>query len=200
MLRLHTMSSFLKSRPALWLVLALPGLWMSCRWIATPDAYGYGHAIADSGDWAAWLLLVTLAVTPIRLAFRKQKWAVWLMRRRRDLGVASFGYAAFHTGIYLWKKASLPAVLAEASEAYLLTGWLAFALFVPLAATSNDIATRALKRSWKRLHRLVYPAAVLVFLHWVLSAFDPTTAWVHVGILAGIEGVRIVLQKRQRVT
>lgn len=200
MLRLLTMTSFLKSRPALWLILALPGLWMGWRWIATPDAYGYGHAIGDSGDWAAWLLLLTLAVTPIRLAFRKRKWAVWLMRRRRDLGVASFGYAAFHTGIYLWKKASLSAVLAEASEAYLLAGWLAFALFVPLAVTSNDIATRALKRSWKTLHRLVYPAAVLVFLHWVLSAFDPTTAWIHVGILVGIEGVRIVLQMRQRVT
>ncbi len=200
MLRLLTMTSFLKSRPALWLILALPGLWMSWRWIATPDAYGYGHAIGDSGDWAAWLLLLTLAVTPIRLAFRKRKWAAWLMRRRRDLGVASFGYAAFHTGIYLWKKASFSAVLAEASEAYLLAGWLAFALFVPLAVTSNDIATRALKRSWKTLHRLVYPAAVLVFLHWVLSAFDPTTAWIHVGILVGIEGVRIVLQMRQRVT
>ncbi|MBT8426871.1 MAG: ferric reductase-like transmembrane domain-containing protein [Erythrobacter sp.] len=173
---------------------------MCWRWIATPDLYGYGHAIADSGDWAAWLLLVTLAVTPIRLAFRKQKWAVWLMRRRRDIGVASFGYAAFHTGIYLWKKASLSAVLAEMSDAYLLPGWLAFALFVPLAATSNDIATRALKRSWKTLHRLVYPAAVLVFLHWVLSAFDPTTAWIHVGILVAIEGVRVVLQYRQRVT
>lgn len=200
MLRLNTMASFLKSRPTLWFILALPGLWMSWRWIAMPDAYGYGHAIADSGDWAAWLLLLTLAVTPIRLAFRKHKWAVWLMRRRRHIGVASFGYAAFHTGIYLWKKASLSAVLAEANEAYLLAGWLAFALFVPLAATSNDIATRALKRSWKTLHRLVYPAAVLVFLHWVLSAFDPTTAWIHVGLLVGIEGVRIVLQMRQRVT
>ncbi|WP_247714129.1 sulfite oxidase heme-binding subunit YedZ [Qipengyuania xiamenensis] len=194
------MKTFANSRPLLWLLLALPGIWMSWRWIMTPDLYGYGHAIADSGDWAAWLLLVTLAVTPIRLAFRKQKWAVWLMRRRRDIGVASFGYAAFHTGIYLWKKASLSAVLAEMDDAYLLTGWLAFALFVPLAATSNDIATRALKRSWKTLHRLVYPAAVLVFLHWVLSAFDPTTAWIHVGILVVIEGVRVVLQYRQRVT
>ena len=194
------MKSLANSRPLLWLMLALPGLWMGWCWIATPETYGYGHAIGDSGDWAAWLLLLTLAVTPIRLAFRKRKWAVWLMRRRRDLGVASFGYAAFHTGIYLWKKASFSAVLAEASEAYLLAGWMAFALFVPLAATSNDIATRALKRSWKTLHRLVYPAAILVFLHWVLSAFDPTTAWINVGILVAIEGVRIVLQMRQRVT
>ena len=194
------MKAIASSRPLLWLILALPGLWMAGRWALTPDSCGYGHAIGDSGDWAAWLLLVTLAVTPIRLAFRKRKWAVWLMRRRRDLGVASFAYAAFHTGIYLGKKVDPATILSEAGEPYLLAGWAALALFVPLAATSNDIATRALKRSWKTLHRLVYPAAILVFVHWVLSAFDPTTAWIHVGILVAIEGIRIVLQMRQRVT
>ena len=46
----------------------------------------------------------------------------------------------------------------------------------------------------------VLSAAVLTFLHWVWSAFDPTTAWIHVGILAAIELVRIVMQRRQRVT
>ncbi|HAG36040.1 MAG TPA: sulfite oxidase subunit YedZ, partial [Erythrobacter sp.] len=25
---------------------------MAWRWIATPELYGYGHAIGDSGDWA----------------------------------------------------------------------------------------------------------------------------------------------------
>ena len=43
------------SRPLLWLVLALPGLWILYRRAAAPDVYGYGHAIGDSGDWAAWL-------------------------------------------------------------------------------------------------------------------------------------------------
>ena len=73
-------------------------------------------------------------------------------------------------------------------------------LFVPLAATSSDVAARALKRSWKRLHRLVYPAAILTFVHWALAAYDPTTAYLHIGILAVIEIVRIALQRRQRVT
>ncbi|MBA4765932.1 MAG: ferric reductase-like transmembrane domain-containing protein [Erythrobacter sp.] len=166
----------------------------------TPDEYGYGHAIGESGDWAAWLLMATLAVTPIKLLFRKQGWAIWLMRRRRDLGVASFVYAAGHTVMYLWKKGSLGLVLAELDQDFILVGWLALALFVPLAVTSNDLSMRMLKRSWKSLHRLVYPAAVLTFLHWVWSAFDPTTAWIHVGILAAIELLRIVIQWRQRVT
>lgn len=188
------------SRLLLWLVLALPGVWLAYSWAATPDLYGYGHAIRDSGDWAAWLLLATLAVTPVRLLFRRQAWSQWLMRRRRDLGVASFAYAAGHTLIYLARKGSPEILLAELSLPYILAGWIALALFLPLAITSNDIAVRLLGRSWKRLHRLVYPAAVLTFVHWVWSAFDPTTAWIHVGILAAIEIVRLVLQNRQSVT
>jgi sulfoxide reductase heme-binding subunit YedZ len=143
---------------------------------------------------------MTLAVTPLRLLFRRRAWSASLMRRRRDLGVASFAYAAGHTIIYLADKASLSAVLADLSLAEILTGWAALALFAPLAATSNDIATRALGRSWKRLHRLVYPAGVLAFLHWALAAFDPTTAYIHIGVLAAIELLRIALQRRQRVT
>lgn len=188
------------SRLLLWLVLALPGLWILSRWAAAPDAYGYGHAIGDSGDWAAWLLMLTLAVTPVRLLFRRRGWSAWLVRRRRDFGVASFAYASGHTVIYLIDKASLDTILADLGSPDMLVGWLALALFVPLAATSSDLATRVLGRSWKRLHRLVYPAAVLTFLHWVLAAFDPTTAYIHIAILAAIELVRIVLQRRQRVT
>lgn len=194
------MPAITQSRPLLWLLLALPGLWIAARWSFMPEAYGYGHAIGDSGDWAAWLLLATLAVTPLRLAFRKQGWTGWLLKRRRDLGVASFVYAAGHLLIYLVRKASPELVLTELETPYILVGWLAFALFLPLAITSNDLSMRRLKRRWKTLHRLVYPAAILTFLHWVWSAFDPTTAWIHVGILAAIETVRVVLQRRQRVT
>ena len=191
---------FLKSRPFLWLILALPGIWIAWHWAMTPDRYGYGHAIGDTGDWAAWLLMVTLAVTPVRLLFRKAPWAMWLLRRRRDFGVASFAYAAGHTAIYLWHKGALQPVLEEATSSDMATGWLALALFIPLAITSNDSAVRAMKRSWKKLHRLVYPAAVLMFVHWVLASFDPTTAWIHIGIMAAIEIVRLAIQQRQRVT
>lgn len=184
-------------RPLLWAILALPGAWILWRWWATPESYGFGHAIGDSGDWAAWLLMATLAVTPVRLLFRRQRWTAWLMRRRRDLGVASFAYAAGHTVIYVADRASPSAVIEAAGSPDMLTGWLALALFVPLAATSNDLAVRALKRSWKVLHRLVYPAAILTFLHWVLAAFDPTTAYIHIGVLAAVELLRIWLQRRR---
>lgn len=187
-------------RVALWGLLALPALAIAGRWGLTPDDYGFGHAIKQSGDWAAWLLLATLAVTPLRLALGTRPVTRWLGMRRRDLGVASFAYAAIHTGIYLADKSGLDAILAEARGAELLTGWMALALFTPLAITSNDRSVRALKRRWKQLHRLVYPAAVLVFVHWALTAFDPATAYWHIAILAAIETARIALQYRQRVT
>lgn len=188
------------SRALLWLILALPGLWILYRWAEAPGLYGFGHAIADSGDWAVWLLMLTLAVTPVRLLFRRRSWSTWLIRRRRDLGLASFAYAVGHTIIYLADKASLAAILSDLRLAEFLVGWLALLLFVPLAVTSNDMATRALGRLWKRLHRLVYPAAVLTLLHWVLASFDPTTAYVHIAILSAIELARIGLESRQRVT
>ena len=194
------MKTLAASRPLLWGLLALPGLWILARWVMTPDDYGYGHAIGDSGDWAVWLLMVTLAATPIRLLLRRSAFSTWLLRRRRDLGVASFAYAAGHTLIYLWQKGTWDLVVEEAASADILLGWLALALFLPLAITSNDVAMRAMRRSWKRLHRLVYPAAMLAFAHWVLAAFDPTTAYWHIAAVVGIELVRIVLQARQRVT
>lgn len=186
------------NRVALWLALALPGLWIAWRCSVTPDAYGFGHAIKDSGDWAAWLLMATLAVTPLRLMLGTRALTRWLLLRRRDLGVASFAYGSAHTAIYLVDKASGAVILEQAGGPDLLTGWIALALFVPLAVTSNDLSVRALKRSWKVLHRLVYPAAVLVFAHWALTAFDPTTAFLHIATLAVIEGARIALQWKKR--
>lgn len=187
------------TRPLLWLCLALPGFWILVRRAVDADRYGYGHAVADSGDWAAWLLLLTLSVTPAR---RLMKGAVtaWLGRHRRSLGVASFAYAAAHTIIYLTDKLSIAAVAAEMVEPELLAGWAALLLFAPLAVTSNDAAVRTLKRRWKSLHRLVHPAAVLVFLHWALTAYDPTTAYLHMGILAVIEFARLFPGRRQSVT
>ena len=180
----------------LWLALAAPALWIAWQWTVTPESYGFGHAVKDSGDWAAWLLLVALAVTPLRLAFRRAPWTLWLLKRRRDFGVASFIYAAIHTAIYLFARSSLATVLEQAKGMDMLTGWVALAIFVPLAVTSNDRSIRAMKRGWKRLHRWVHPAAVLVFVHWALTAFDPAIAYVHIAILAAIEIAGWALKRR----
>ena len=70
------------------------------------------------------------------------------------------------------------------------TGWVAMAILVALAATSNNPSVRRLGRTWHRLHRLVYLAAGLVTVHWVGSAFDPTAGYVHLAVLAAVEASR----------
>lgn len=162
------------TRFLLWAVLAAPGALLLQRYLT--GANFYGQVVHLSGRWALYTLLMALAVTPIRLLWPGRAWSGWLLRSRRYLGVASFAYAALHTAVYLQRKGDPGRVLAQALEPGLGTGWLALALFVPLAVTSNDFSVRWLRRGWKRLHRLVYPAAFLVMAHWLLTAFDRTTA------------------------
>ena len=190
--------ALLNSRPLLWLILAIPGAWVLGRW-ATGSA-SYGEAVSESGVWAARLFIVTLAVTPVRLMFKKARWPAWWVRRRRDLGVATFAYAAGHTVIYSLRKKDVSLMVQEGAEPWLAAGWVALAILIALAATSNNALVRMMGRGWKWLHRLAYLAAVLTFVHWVLSAFEPLSAYIHLAALAMLEVVRIALQVRQRVT
>lgn len=157
----------------------------------------YGEVVHASGDWAIWCLMAALAVTPLHRLFPRRPWTAWLLPRRRYLGVATFAYAALHAAVYALRQGELPRILAEALEAGLLTGWLAFAIFVPLALTSNDVSVRMLGPAWKRLHRAVYAAAVLSFAHWILEAFDPTVAYAHVAVLAAIQSARLAPAARR---
>ena len=190
------MQRILTSRPLLWALLAAPAAWIAYAYAT--DVLSYGEVIHLTGDTSARLLIVTLAATPFRLMFPRAGWPMWLLRRRREFGVATFGYALFHLVVYVVRKAGLDLILTEGAEPSLLTGWLAFLLLLPLAATSNDAAVRWLRRSWKRLHRLVYPAVVLVFAHWLLEAFTLQSALIHGAILAALEATRVFLSHRRK--
>jgi sulfoxide reductase heme-binding subunit YedZ len=181
------------SAPFLWIVLAIPGLLILANYAT--GAMSYGEFIHWSGDISVWLLITALAVTPLRRIV-KGGFNLWLGQRRRDIGVASFAYAAGHLGAYVMRKADAVLIIGEGLEPGLLTGWIAFAIFLPLAITSNDASARWLKAGWRRLHWFVYPAAVLTAAHWVLTAFDPTLAWIHAGIITALLALRLVPRKR----
>jgi sulfoxide reductase heme-binding subunit YedZ len=183
------------SRWILRIVLALPAALILYRYAI--DAIAYGEFIHASGDWSVRLLILTLAVTPIRWIFPGSPFSRRLLAARRDLGVATFGYALLHTLVYLHRKADLALIVAEGIEPGIATGWLALILFAALAVTSNDASVRALGRRWKLLHRLIYPAAILTFAHWLLLAFDIQAAFVHAAVLAVIVLARFVLAVRR---
>ena len=171
-------------------LLALPWAWLAFGYLT--GRLFYGEMVHASGDWAIWCLMAALAVSPLRRLFPRQAWTAWLLPRRRYFGVAAFSYALMHAAVYVLRQRELPRILAEALEAGMLAGWLAFAIFVPLALTSNDASMRRLGAAWKRLHRAVYVAAVLSFTHWILTAFDATAAYTHLAVLATLETVRLI--------
>ena len=177
------------SRYGLWLLLGVP-LALITYWYLN-EKISYGDYIQHTGRFSVWLLLLTLAVTPLRQLFPGRGWSRRLVQYRRYFGVASFAYALPHVLAYVIRKETFALVAEEAAYPELWTGWLAMAIFLPLALSSNNWAVRRLGRTWKHLHRLVHLAALLTFAHWVLSAFDPLTAYLHLAVLGLLEAVRL---------
>ena len=168
------LSSLFKSKVFVWLLLALPAMFVVAGRYS--DTASYGQAIHTSGQWSIGFLVAALLATPLKRLLPKQKSVQFLLCHRRATGVASFSLALIHTAIYLEKKWPANLVLKEGLEPSLLTGWLAFLLFLPLAITSNNVSVRRLGRSWKTLHRTVYVAAALGLAHWALTSLNPATA------------------------
>lgn len=139
------------------------------------------EAIHTTGDWAIRLLLVTLAITPLR------RIAGWnrLIIVRRLIGLAAFGYALAHLVLYAADEAwNLPLVASEiVSHIYLAIGFVALAGLAALAATSTDAAIRRMGRGWHRLHRITYVLAALAILHFFLqSKIDASEATLMMGL------------------
>ena len=124
--------------------------------------------IRTNGDWALRLLLITLAVTPVR---RFTGWNA-IVRLRRMLGLFAFFYGTLHAAAYLALDQFFdwPAVLADLlKRPYITVGMATYLALVPLALTSTDRMIRQLGgRRWRRLHRLVYPAALGGVIHFYM--------------------------------
>lgn len=121
-----------------------------------------------SGEWGARFLLLSLAVTPLRQLLG---WN-WLASWRRMLGLAGFSMAAVHLAIWAALDMEFDArdIAADLAERwYIVLGMAAFLLLLPLALTSTRDAIRRLGKRWVPLHRLVYPAVVLVLAHFFLA-------------------------------
>lgn len=149
----------------LWIVLALPVIPIST--IFTPGAPDAARiALHPTGEFAARFMIIAMMATPLTMLLPGWRGPRWLVRNRRYFGVAAFAYALAHTLFYVVDLNSLSRILSEAPRLEIWTGWIAFVIFIPLAATSMDAAIRAMGRRWKTLQRWVYGAAVLTLLHW----------------------------------
>ena len=180
---------FFNSVYVFWALLALPSIGMVSAFLSGESPHELLH---PTGEFAARFMIIAMMITPLRMMFPTHRWPLWMMRRRRYLGVTAFGYALLHVIFYVVDLGTLSEVLADALKLSIWTGWIAFLIFVPLAMTSNDFAVRKLRQAWKPLQRWVYGAAVFTLVHWIFLEYELGAALVHFLPLAVLEGYRVV--------
>jgi sulfoxide reductase heme-binding subunit YedZ len=142
------------------------------------------------GLWALRFLIACLAITPLR-----QSLGVNLLRYRRQIGLLAFYYVVLHLTTYLVldQGLDLAAIVTDiVKRPYITIGMASFTLLVPLAVTSNNASVRRLGgRLWARLHKLVYIAAALAAVHFVMVVKAwPMEPLVYAGIVALLLGYR----------
>src|SRR5436190_10676512 len=181
------------------IALCLPALYLGWRWFNDDlGARPVTEATHITGDWAVVFLLCALALTPARSVF---DWMPLIQIRRR-IGVAAALYAGLHFLIYVAdQKWNLVVVGLEIARRFYLTiGFTALLMLAALAITSTNGWQRRLRRNWKRLHWLVYPAAVLAILHFFIqSKANVGEATVAAGLFAWLM-IRRFMPTRLRTT
>jgi sulfoxide reductase heme-binding subunit YedZ len=159
--------------------------------------------IRTTGYWTLSFLLITLAVTPLRILSAQP----WLARLRRMLGLFAFFYGTLHFTSYLVLDQFFdwPAILKDiAKRPFITVGFPSFVLLIPLAVTSTDAMMRRLGgKRWQRLHRLVYVSAAGGVVHylWLVKKdiSDPLRFAILLAMLLGFRAIVLLRRRRHAV-
>jgi methionine sulfoxide reductase heme-binding subunit len=176
-----------------------------------------------TGDWALWLLLADLAITPVR---RLVTPLGWIIRFRRMIGLYAFFYATLHlmTYVFLFSGYDVPTAMAGLKAGHLLEPLHQFAVIWPtmrddvlkrrfiqvglgawvilllLALSSPQAVLRWMGgKSWSRLHKLVYLAGFLSLVHyfWLVKA-GVRTPYKYAAIFFVLMGIRLLFAAVKR--
>lgn len=146
----------------------VPAIWSF--WLAANNQLGanpvkeFEHIL---GLWALRYLILCLLITPLRDLFRLN-----FLPYRRALGLLSFYYVAMHFTTYtiLDRSIDWQEIVKDVTQRwFIIIGFVAFILMIPLALTSNQWSIHKLKKNWLSLHRLVYLIALGGSLHFLMS-------------------------------
>jgi len=184
----------------LFLLCAMPALLLAQGWFNNTLGANPIEAVTHTtGEWTLRMLLITLAVTPLR----RLTGLHWLLRVRRQLGLFAFAYASMHFATYVWLDLYFDwnAIALDIIERPFVTvGFAAFLLLIPLAVTSNQAAIRRMGgRKWLALHRSVYAIAILGIIHyWWLVKADVLKPVLYALILLALLGARAWWRELER--
>ena len=183
----------------LYFVALVPAVWTFYQALTGKLGADPMSALENSlGLWALRFMLAALAVTPL------MRWPkLRLLRFRRMLGLTAFYYAVIHLTVYvvLDRQFYWNAILGDLiKRPYIIFGMTAFVMLIPMAATSTDGMVKRLGTiAWRNLHRLAYPAGVLMVLHylWLVKSWT-TEPLTYAAIMFVLLGLRLVPKQGRR--
>ena len=186
-------------KPLLFIACLLPLVWLAYKAVFLGLGANPIEKISRyTGDWILRLLLITLAVTPLRILA-----GVSLVKYRRMLGLFTFFYVCLHflNWLVIDNFFDVESMIKDViKHPYITVGFAAFVLLIPLAVTSTNAMIKRLGKNWKRLHQAVYVVAILGVLHylWLVKA-DNREPLIYIAILIILLGVRVWDQARRKV-
>jgi sulfoxide reductase heme-binding subunit YedZ len=148
------------------------------------------------GEWALWLLIAGLCITPLRRFA-----GINLLRFRRAIGLLAFFYIVGHLLVWLVLDVQILSQIWRdiLKRPYITIGMAAFVLLIPLAVTSNNFSIRKMGARWRQLHKLVYLAAVLGAVHFVMLVkgfqYEPL---IYLGVVLALLALRLPILSRRR--
>lgn len=178
----------------------LPAGSLACRAFVTGDlgVNPIETLTHQTGQWSLRLLLITLAITPLR---RITGWNR-VIAFRRMLGLFAFFYAVLHLAVWMvfdhyFKLSTM--IEDVVKRPFITAGTIALLLMVPLALTSTKWAIRKLGRRWQQLHRLIYVSAAAAVLHFIWKEkLIITETLTYAAILGVLLGIRLFFAWRKR--
>ncbi len=180
-------------KPALFLLCLLPLasiVWRTFGLAGTSLGVNPIETIQDTfGRWALRILIVTLAVSPLRL------WLGMLLAHpaaphARTLRLL-LRAAPLHELARPRQEPVWTAIADDLWRPFIVVGLVAFALLIPLAITSTDGMMRRLGGRWKKLHRLSYVVPLLgVWHYWWQVKADVRDPLIYLAILSVLLGWR----------
>ena len=188
------------SKVLLFIALLTPCLWLI--FAAMNNQLGADPAkklVDQTGLWAIQCLWLSLAMTPLKNWTGSSQW----IQYRRMIGLFAFFYVLLHFLGYLFLLfgAQWAFIGQELTKRpYIIVGFTAFVLLIPLAITSTAGWQRRLKRRWLTLHKLVYIIAVLALIHFIwLKKLGIFAVWPYALVLFILfaERIRSHLRKKQ---
>ncbi len=161
---------------------------------------------------AVFFLYLTLLATPLIQTFPRLPFAGTYIQARRSLGLSAFYFALLHGVLALFGQLGGVEGILFLNRKYLLAlslSGIALFFLLLMSVTSYDYAIQKIGyKNWKRLHRIVYIAALLILLHALmlgshfqnLSRLIPQLILLAVFFLLFLQSLRVdrYLQKKYR--